>query len=278
MKKITIIHKPTSEKPFLVINKPKGLASAPLSPDDKNNALAQAMELYPQIKNVKGRKEIEYGLLHRLDTVTDGLLLIATSQAAYDFLQKEQREGRFMKTYQALCDYDKTAKIPDGFPPVPAFFSEKFIPKTGKTFSVSSYFRYFRKGNKEVRPVTKDSGKTALEKVGKLKEYTTEIFIKDQIGKNFLVECSIKEGFKHQVRCHLAWCGLPIVNDSVYGYCNDGYDNGKSQNSDCDSDCDYENILDKKNAEKETKFSATKIQFEYPKGDLNSYEITFTWT
>ncbi len=277
MEKITIIHEPTSEKPFLVINKPKGLASAPLSPDDKNNALAQALELYPQIKNVKGRKEIEYGLLHRLDTVTDGLLLIATSQAAYDFLQKEQREGRFIKTYQALCDYDKTAKIPDGFPPAP-----DFIPQIGKTFTVSSYFRYFGKGNKEVRPVTKDSGKKALEKVGKLKEYTTEIFIKDQIGKNFLVECSIKEGFKHQVRCHLAWCGLPIVNDSVYGYGNGNYCNGKSQNPDCDSDCDYardcKNILDKKNAEKVIKFSATKILFEYPKGDLNSYEITFTWT
>ncbi len=266
MEKITIIHEPSSETPFLVINKPKGLASAPLSPDDKNNALAQAMDLYPQIKNVKGRKEIEYGLLHRLDTVTDGLLLIATSQTAYDFLQTEQREGRFIKTYQALCDYDKILNVPDGFPLAPAF-----IPKKGKRFSLSSYFRYFGKGNKEVRPVTKDSGKTALEKVGKLKEYTTEIFIKNQIGKKILVECSIREGFKHQVRCHLAWCGLPIVNDPIYGY---GHE--KSQNSDCNYAC--ENILDKKNAEKAIKFSATKIQFEYPKGDLNSYEITFTWT
>jgi 23S rRNA pseudouridine1911/1915/1917 synthase len=27
----------------------------------------------------------------------------------------------------------------------------------------------------------------------------------------------ILRGFRHQIRCHLAWAGLPIVNDPVYG-------------------------------------------------------------
>ena len=95
MKKIKIIHSPTAEKPFLIIDKPRGLPSAPLSESDCNNALAQAIEDFPEIKEVKGRKAIEYGLLHRLDTVTEGLLLIATTQECYDFLMEEQQAGRF---------------------------------------------------------------------------------------------------------------------------------------------------------------------------------------
>jgi 23S rRNA-/tRNA-specific pseudouridylate synthase len=31
------------------------------------------------------------------------------------------------------------------------------------------------------------------------------------------VVCRITEGFRHQVRCHLAWVGLPVVGDETYG-------------------------------------------------------------
>ena len=27
----------------------------------------------------------------------------------------------------------------------------------------------------------------------------------------------LKRGFRHQIRCHLAWIGCPVVNDPVYG-------------------------------------------------------------
>jgi 23S rRNA pseudouridine1911/1915/1917 synthase len=27
----------------------------------------------------------------------------------------------------------------------------------------------------------------------------------------------LKRGFRHQIRCHLAWTGFPILNDPVYG-------------------------------------------------------------
>ena len=245
MEKIQIIHSPSKEKPFLIINKPKGLASAPLNPDDKNNALAQVLELYPECKNVKGKKDIEFGLLHRLDTVTDGLMIIAANQEVYDFLQNEQKEGKIIKTYQAVCNISNETSDREGFPPLNV--------KITQDFKITSYFRAFGKGGKEVRPVTEDSGKAALQKIGKRKLYTTNVKILEKTDKKCRVECTISEGYRHQVRCHLAWAGLPIENDPLYN-------------------------PDKKNAEEPIKFSATKIMFEYPKGDLNSYEITFTWT
>ena len=28
--------------------------------------------------------------------------------------------------------------------------------------------------------------------------------------------CKISAGYRHQVRCHLAWLGLPVIGDKLY--------------------------------------------------------------
>ena len=251
---IEIIHEPTTEKPFLVIYKPKGLASAPLEKGDTENALAQSMERFPEIGQVHGKKEIEYGLLHRLDTLTDGLMVIATTQECYDFLIEEQLEGRFIKYYTAECDIlPDNSKALGGFPPDIPSMKQAVITAT-------SYFRPYGEGRKAVRPVTEKSGKAALSKLGKPKLYTTEISIIKRDSTTALAVCRITEGYRHQVRCHLAWAGYPVKGDILY-------------NSNC-----RENDSDIKKAENVLKFSATKISFEYPRGDLNSYDRKDTWT
>ena len=245
---IEIIKEATPEKPFLVIYKPKGLPSAPLSADDKNNALSQALEAFPELAQVQGKKEIEYGLLHRLDTATDGLMVIAATQECYYFLCNEQREGRFIKYYQAQCNINPdNAKLLGGFPDTPA---------TKQSLIIQSYFRPYGPGRKEVRPVTEASCKAALSKLGKQKLYSTQIEIisLNESSGTAITECRITEGYRHQVRCHLAWAGYPVAGDSLYNY------------------------LDIKKAENILKFSATKISFEYPRGDLNSYDRKDTWT
>ena len=47
MDKIKIIFEPDKNKPFLVIYKPKNLPSAPLNENDKDNALSQAIQIFP---------------------------------------------------------------------------------------------------------------------------------------------------------------------------------------------------------------------------------------
>ncbi len=264
IQKISVIKEAESKKPFLVIYKPKGLPSAPLSAEDNNNALSQALTLFPEIKSVHGKKEIEYGLIHRLDTATDGLILIAASQECYDFLIKEQSEGRLVKYYSALCDIipDNAEKL-GGFPPdFPTLNSRE--KNNDFTFYANSFFRPYGQGRKEVRPVTEKSGKAAISKLGKEKLYTTKITISDNDEKKAIAECCIKEGYRHQVRCHLAWAGFPVKGDFLY-------------NSSCKTNENIENAEGKKNAEK-LFFSANKISFEYPRGDLNSYDRKDTWT
>ena len=238
-KQIKIIHAPDSQKPFLIIDKPAGLPSAPLNENDKENAFSQAAALFPQILQVKGKKPVEGGLLHRLDTATSGLMIIAATQECYDFLQEEQKEGRIIKTYFAEC------AVPE---PVEG--------QGNKSFTIQSYFRPYGPGRKEVRPVTADSNKAALDKVEKKVLYTTDIRIKsiNKEKNTALVECKITNGYRHQVRCHLAWAGLPVINDLLY-------------NPDAD-----------KKSTEAMHFCACKIEFEYPRGDLNSYDRKDTWT
>ena len=87
---MTIIKEITREEPYLVINKPSGLPSAPLNENDRNNAFSIAAEIFPELLNVNGRKEIEHGLLHRIDTETSGLLIITATQDFYEKLLQLQ--------------------------------------------------------------------------------------------------------------------------------------------------------------------------------------------
>ena len=276
MNQIEILKEPSKNKPFLIINKPAGLASAPLENSLEPNATEQAASLFPELKNVEGRKKIEGGLLHRLDTATQGLLIIAANQECYDFLEQEQKNERIQKFYTAKCHFNpKNAELLGSFPPaLNDFFCTENQLKPGAKITVSSYFRHFGPGKKEVRPVTEECGKEQLKKIGKQKLYTSEITIKSVEKEGCVVECRITNGFKHQVRCHLAWAGLPVENDLLYNWEAKKKTDFANQNQNEIQKTDS----DKKNAENPMKFSATKIIFEYPKGDLNSYEIAFTWT
>ena len=267
MDRIKIIFEPDKTKPFLVIYKPKNLPSAPLTEDDKNNALSQAIQMFPEILNVAGKKQIEYGLLHRLDTATDGLLLICTTQECYDFLCEQQKLGKFIKYYSAKCDIlMENAKMLGGFPKNQISTDIDIH----KIYKIESFFRSYSKGNKEVRPVTSKSPLSVQKKVGAKKNYITNVTILKINENSCFVECKISQGFRHQVRCHLSWIGLPIQNDKIYNFktrlmC----ENSKQHDKTKKNHLPHEDDLS---------FTATKIEFEYPKGDLNSYEIAFTWT
>ena len=213
---IKIIASPDSQNPFIVACKPKGIPSAPLSADDKNNALYFVSELFPEVKSVSGKKTVEYGLVHRIDTATDGLLLIAATQEAYDFFIEQQKNNLFIKRYKAVCDFTgNIQKTKDGFPYCAEYQKLKKL-KTGEIFCFTqqSLFRPFGIKGKEVRPVTQDSSDRILEKAG-TRLYTTEIRLEKK-ENSYSAICEITNGYRHQVRCHLAWSGIAIKGDLIY--------------------------------------------------------------
>ena len=232
---LRIIHEPTKQSPFLIIDKAAHIPSAPLFEGD-DSILTRAMDLFPQIALVHGKKEVEHGLIHRIDTETSGLVLIALTQDCYDSLIQIQKEGNFDKWYEADVDFtpDASERL-GGFPPC-----ELFNLKKGSEFTLESAFRPFGQKGREVRPINNASGKAALKKGGQAL-YRTEI----SVISDSKVLCHIKAGYRHQVRCHLSWAGLPVQGDKIY-------------NPDCRFGfAQTENIID-------MHFTACKISFPHP--------------
>ena len=168
---------------------------------------------------VRGKKAIEAGLLHRLDTDTRGLVLFAKEQAVYDFLAARQEAGQIIKTYCAFVEPCR----PDA--------------AVHRIAAVESQFRNFGPGAKMVAPVF--PGSRQYKKDGRL--YTTVIEALEELplpveelrlsvdipppspvdvsastSPLIRVRCRLSRGYRHQVRAHLASIGLPIVGDPLY--------------------------------------------------------------
>ncbi len=74
------------------------------------------------------------GVVHRLDTATSGLVVIARTKEAYASLQAIQKADLFIKEYQALSQSYKPTLLP-GFPPYP--YEDPFSAKARKSPSVA---------------------------------------------------------------------------------------------------------------------------------------------
>lgn len=216
MEPIKVISPFTEENPFLIIYKPKGLPSAPLYEGDES-ALTQAVSLFPELKKVSGLKEVEHGLVHRIDTQTQGLLLIASTQKAFDSFVEQQRNGDFTKTYRALCR--KNLCFPEGMTPVRESEISKIenalLKNLRADFCVESCFRSWGKSAREVRPVFEWSSPASKKKGGSVLYKTCITLLKNEEGF-YSAECSITRGFRHQVRTHLCAAGFPIAGDPLY--------------------------------------------------------------
>jgi 23S rRNA pseudouridine1911/1915/1917 synthase len=157
---------------------------------------------------LSGRKEGEGGLLHRLDFDTQGLVLFAKNQPALENMLNQQKQGKFIKEYSAICHRG------DPQPGAASFEASPFV--------IESYFRPYGQGRKQVRPVTKENIKgkeTAKDGNGYYKTEVTGVE-REQIDSReeiFHFTARIRRGFRHQIRCHLAWIGFPVLYDHLYG-------------------------------------------------------------
>lgn len=235
---------------YLVVYKPRGIHSAPLSKSDGDSALSRIVTSYPEVGNVQGKNPVEGGLIHRIDKETEGLLLCAKNQDFYDYMDACQKKSVFFKEYIAVCDYiPRYSELMAGFPLCSKgdlFEREENgflnIP-VSKPMILKSFFRPYGPGRKAVRPVTSGSSKYAEKKKGDVLYVTECIPVMDDslqsmktakshakisdvahkddeaISSHFdtaIFKARIYRGYRHQVRCHLAWVGYPVRGDVLY--------------------------------------------------------------
>ena len=202
-----------SDEDIVIVTKKSGIPSAPLKSSETNNALFFVSKKFPQILAVKNSyKEIEGGLLHRIDTETEGLLLFALNDFAWQNLYNQQKENKFVKEYTAFCSKNlQNAQSLLGFPE----YIYENLSENKNNILIKSKFRNYGPERKQVRPVLENENTYAQKKASN-KLYSTEILQVKKLDSVYKINCKISSGFRHQVRCHLAWAGFPIINDKIY--------------------------------------------------------------
>lgn len=182
---------------LIVVDKPAGMHTAPLSPGDRGTLLELVMESFPEIGALPGIKAVEPGLVHRLDRETSGLVVIARTPGAFEALRRSFTAGEARKDYAAAC-----------------VAAGRDAPGT---LRVESRFAPYGQGRRMVRPVLAGERSAKLLAAASHELYCTEARILERRGGRALLSAWIRKGFRHQVRAHLAFLGFPILGDPLYG-------------------------------------------------------------
>jgi len=138
-------------------------------------------------------EEPRYGLVHRLDKDTSGVILVAKHEKGLIFFQKQFKNRRVEKRYIALA----TGKVKNNQGVIETLIGR--APKDRKKQKVYLPTEPNSEGKREAV--------TEYKVIKRFKDYT-------------LLEISPKTGRKHQIRCHFSYLKHPIVGDKMYGFKN----------------------------------------------------------
>ncbi|HVT83522.1 MAG TPA: RluA family pseudouridine synthase, partial [Phycisphaerae bacterium] len=134
----------------------------------------------------------DFGLLHRLDKDTSGLLVVAKTPNAYDQLRRDFEARQIDKEYLAIVA--GIPKPPHGV--IQARLKEIEIPNPANPHATIKKVVISRQGQEAV---------TAY-----------RIVSKNQQPPASLVHLDIKTGRLHQIRAHMLFCQCQVLGDSLY--------------------------------------------------------------
>jgi 23S rRNA pseudouridine1911/1915/1917 synthase len=174
----------------LVVDKPAGQPSAPLAHGETGTLANALVGHYPELAAV-GYSPREPGLLHRLDTDTSGLVVVARSAEVFERLKAGLKEERVHKSYLLVC---KEAGLPDrGTIEFPIASHPKDQRRVYACIHPRDVVRY------APRPA-----KTSYEVVRRGAEWA-------------LVGVEVARALRHQIRVHFAAIEHPLAGDVLYG-------------------------------------------------------------
>ncbi|MDY0109719.1 MAG: RluA family pseudouridine synthase [Candidatus Krumholzibacteria bacterium] len=167
---------------LLVIDKPAGLVSHP-APGHPGGTLVNALLHHDQRLAATG-DPLRPGLVHRLDRLTSGLLVVARTPQAHRALGEQLRDRTLGRVYLAL--------------------SWGAWPQAQGTLT-GALARHPR--DRQRMAVVAQGGRSA----------TTHYRVIDDLAFVQLCRVRLETGRTHQIRVHLAHHGHPVVGDPIYG-------------------------------------------------------------
>ncbi len=173
----------------LALDKPAGQPTHPLRHAETDTLANALVARFPALAEI-GDDRLFPALLHRLDTQTSGLVLAAKTAAAYANLRAQFRRFTVQKHYVALV--------------------HGRVEKPGRLDAPLTH---------QTRSPCKMAVARNPDKVPKNDCFAAETsWVPLETGREFsLLDVTIYTGVTHQIRCHLAAAGHPIVGDSLYG-------------------------------------------------------------
>ena len=173
----------------LALDKPAGQPTHPLRATETNTLANALLSRFPELAGI-GDDRLFPALLHRLDTQTSGLVLAAKTPVTYAHLRDQFRRFTVQKHYTALVH--GTVDSPERLD----------APLTHQTRSPCK-MALVRNPDK-ISPSDQFAATTS--------------WVPLQTGPDYsLLDVTIFTGVTHQIRCHLAAAGHPILGDTLYG-------------------------------------------------------------
>lgn len=171
----------------LVINKPAGMVVHPGSGNFNGTLInGVAWHLKEQQPDLDESKLPRFGMVHRIDKNTSGLIVLAKSELAAVHLAKQFFDHTVQRKYIALVwgNFDVQSGTITGH--------------IGRHQRLRKLMDVFPEG---------DHGKEA----------TTHFTVLEDLKYVSLVECKLETGRTHQIRVHMQHIGHSLFNDDVYG-------------------------------------------------------------
>jgi len=182
------------DEDVMVVNKPAGIVVHPGS-GNKNGTLINGVAYYLRQQNpTLDESELSrFGLVHRIDKNTSGLLVIAKNAKAMTHLAKQFFDHTVHRRYMALVWGDFAQRAPSG-----EDTEGTITAHVGRHQRFRKLFTAYPDG---------EHGKDAI----------THYKVLESFNYVTLVECRLETGRTHQIRVHMQLIGHPIFNDDFYG-------------------------------------------------------------
>lgn len=167
---------------LLVVNKPSGMVTHPAVGAQSGTLVHALLGRETELSDLYGRERA--GIVHRLDKLTTGLLVVAKTIEIHRALQEQLQARELKRTYLALiCGHLKK--------------------ESGEI-------------NLPIGRSLKDRKKMAVTNVA-AREAITQYELLERFKSYDYVQVELQTGRTHQIRVHFAHLGHPVFGDTDYG-------------------------------------------------------------
>lgn len=188
-----------SDDALLAFDKPAGMPVQPLSCRETGALMNGVVAKHPECRDI-GDLPLMAGALHRIDADTSGLVLVARTAEAFAGLRAQFAAQTVRKTYLALVE----GSVAVGGTLENDLVHDPTVPFC-KMVDAPAFAARHREYAHELRP---------LHAVTRFRPVAVT---SEECEERTLVEVEIFTGVTHQIRAQLAFAGMHIVNDRLYG-------------------------------------------------------------